>query len=96
MLQLVFGWSCESYYRFRIHGQEIGTPRQVRSRVLREFRLHQREKFFYTYDFLDLWDYRAVERSNVRPVDLDHVARRVAHVELNRPVGQLVDVLEVA
>jgi hypothetical protein len=36
-LQLVFGWSRKSYYRFRIHGQEIGSPRQARSRVLREF-----------------------------------------------------------
>ena len=57
VLQLVFGWSRESYYRFRIHGQEIGTPRQGRSRLLREFRLRQREKFFYTYDLLDLWEW---------------------------------------
>ena len=28
-----------------------------RTRLLREFQLRRREKFLYTYDFLDLWEW---------------------------------------
>jgi hypothetical protein len=29
----------------------------LRTRLLREFQLRRREKFLYTYDFLDLWEW---------------------------------------
>src|SRR5438552_4327953 len=57
VLQLVFGWSGQAFYNFRIHGQEIGRRRHLRTHLLREFRLRRREKFLYTYDFLDLWEW---------------------------------------
>src|ERR1700693_2959052 len=55
VLQLVLGWSGQAFYNFRIHGQEIGRRRHLRTRLLREFQLRRREKFLYTYDFLDLF-----------------------------------------
>ena len=57
VLQLVLGWSGQAFYNFRIHGQEIGRRRQLRTHLLREFQLRRREKFLYTYDFLDLWEW---------------------------------------
>ena len=57
VLQLTFGWRCEPFYSFRIHGQEISRRRHMRTRLLREFQLRRREKFLYTYDFLDLWEW---------------------------------------
>ncbi len=57
VLQLTLGWRCEPFYSFRIHGQEISRRRHLRSRLLREFQLRRREKFLYTYDFLDLWEW---------------------------------------
>jgi len=57
VLQLVLGWSGQAFYNFRIHGQEIGRRRHLRTRLLREFQLRRREKFLYTYDFLDLWEW---------------------------------------
>src|SRR5260370_2979784 len=57
VLQLVFGWSGQASYSFRIHGQEIGRRRHLRTHLLREFQLRRREKFLYTYDFLDLWEW---------------------------------------
>jgi hypothetical protein len=57
VLQLVLGWSGQAFYNFRIHGQEIGRRRHLRARLLREFQLRRREKFLYTYDFLDLWEW---------------------------------------
>ena len=57
VLQLVFGWSGQAFYSFRIHGQEIGRRRHLRTHLLREFQLRRREKFLYTYDFLDLWEW---------------------------------------
>ena len=56
VLQLVLGWSGQAFYNFRIHGQEIGR-RHLRTHLLREFQLRRREKFLYTYDFLDLWEW---------------------------------------
>jgi hypothetical protein len=57
VLQLTLGWRCEPFYSFRIHGQEISRRRHLRARLLREFQLRRREKFLYTYDFLDLWEW---------------------------------------
>ena len=57
VLQLVFGWSGQAFYNFRIHGQEIGRRRHSRTHLVREFQLRRREKFLYTYDFLDLWEW---------------------------------------
>jgi Plasmid pRiA4b ORF-3-like protein len=57
VLQLVFGWSEQAFYNFRIHGQEIVRRRHLRTHLLREFQLRRREKFLYTYDFLDLWEW---------------------------------------
>ena len=57
VLQLVFGWSGQAFYNFRIQGQEIGRQRHLRTHLLREFQLRRREKFLYTYDFLDLWEW---------------------------------------
>jgi Plasmid pRiA4b ORF-3-like protein len=57
VLQLVFGWSGQAFYHFRLHGQEIGRRRHLRTQLLREFQLWRREKFLYTYDFLDLWEW---------------------------------------
>jgi pRiA4b ORF-3-like protein len=57
VLQLVFGWSGQAFYNFRIHGQEIGRRVRLRTHLLREFQLRRREKFLYTYDFLDLWEW---------------------------------------
>ena len=57
VLQLVFAWSGQAFYNFRIHGQEIGRRRHLRTHLLREFQLRRREKFLYTYDFLDLWEW---------------------------------------
>jgi hypothetical protein len=57
VLQLVFGWSGQAFYSFRIHGQEISRRRHLRTQLLGEFQLRRREKFLYTYDFLDLWEW---------------------------------------
>jgi Plasmid pRiA4b ORF-3-like protein len=60
VLQLVLGWSGQAFYNFRIHGQEVGRRRHLRTHLLCEFQLRRREKFLYTYDFLDLgeWEIR--------------------------------------
>src|SRR5258705_11409626 len=55
VLQLVLGWSGQAFYNFLIHGQKIDRQRHLRTHLLREFQLRRREKFLYTYDFLDLW-----------------------------------------
>jgi hypothetical protein len=57
VLKLVFAWSGQAFYNFRIYGQEIGRRRHSRTHLLREFQLRRREKFVYTYDFLDLWEW---------------------------------------
>jgi hypothetical protein len=50
-------------YNFRIHGQEIGRRRHLRTHLLREFQLWRRKKVLYTYDFLDLreWEMRVLD-----------------------------------
>jgi hypothetical protein len=48
VLQLVLGWSGQAFYNFRIHGQEIGRGRHLRTHLLREFQLRRREKFLYS------------------------------------------------
>ncbi len=58
ILQLTFGLRCEPFYSFRIYGQEIDRQRHLRARLLREFQLQRLEKFLYTYDFLDLWEWK--------------------------------------
>jgi hypothetical protein len=65
ILQLTLGWRCEPFYSFRLHGQEISRRRHLRARLLREFQLRRREKFLYTYDFLDLWEWE------IRLVDVE-------------------------
>jgi len=45
VLQLVLGWSGQAFYNFRIHDQEIGRRRHLRTHLLREFQLRRREKF---------------------------------------------------
>ena len=65
VLQLVFGWSGQAFYNFRIHGEETCRRRHLRTRLLRQFQLRRREKFLYTYDFLDLWEWE------IRVLDLD-------------------------
>ena len=57
VLQLVLDRSGQAFYNFRIHGQEVGRRRHLRTHLLREFQLRRREKFLYTYDFLDLWEW---------------------------------------
>src|SRR6266566_6275343 len=72
ILQLTLGWRCEPFYSFRIHGQEISRRCHLRTRLLREFQLRRREKFLYTYDFLDLWEWEVrlldIERSSSQSV----------------------------
>src|SRR5258708_20063804 len=34
VLQLVLGWSGQAFYNFRIHGQEIGRRRHLRTHLL--------------------------------------------------------------
>lgn len=70
VLQLTFGWRCEPFYSFRIHSQEISRRRHLRARLLREFQLRRREKFLYTYDFLDLWEWE------VRLLDIEPGSER--------------------
>src|SRR6266436_1013536 len=65
VLQFVLGWSGQALYNFRIHDQEIGRQRHLRTHLLREFQLRRREKFLYTYDFLDLWEWE------VRVLDIE-------------------------
>jgi len=59
VLQLTLGWRGGLFYSFRIHGQEIGRRRHLRTRLLREFQLRRPEKFLYTYDFLGLGNGRS-------------------------------------
>ncbi len=45
--------------------KRLSRRRHLRTRLLREFQLRRREKFLYTYDFLDLWEWE------VRLVDVE-------------------------
>jgi hypothetical protein len=70
VLQLTFGWQSHLFYSFRIHGQEISRRRHLRSRRLHEFQLRRREKFLYTYDMLDLWEWE-IRLMDVEPGSFD-------------------------
>ena len=82
VLQLVFGWSGQAFYSFRIHGQEIGRRRHLRTQLLGEFQLRRREKFLYTYDFLDLWEWEIrvldIEPGSTEALQPRCLARRAA------------------
>lgn len=62
-LQIAMGWTDSHLHRFRIHGKDYGVahlggfpfaddPGRVR---LADFGFRPRERFFYEYDFHDLW-----------------------------------------
>ena len=64
-LQIAMGWTDFHLHRFIIHGKRYGIPRiygisfaddpkQVR---LCDFRLREKERFLYEYDFRDLWQH---------------------------------------
>lgn len=64
-LQIAMGWTDSHLHRFRIHGKDYGVthmggisfdddPRQV---CLDDFGFRLRERFFYEYDFYDLWQH---------------------------------------
>jgi len=63
LLQAAFGWSDSHLHRFVIHGKDYGIayaggmyfsddPKRVR---LADFGFRLNERFFYEYDFYDLW-----------------------------------------
>jgi hypothetical protein len=64
-LQIAMGWTDSHLHRFRIHGKDYGVahlggfsfaddPRKV---SLADFGFRLRERFFYEYDFHDLWQH---------------------------------------
>ena len=64
-IQIAMGWTDSHLHRFRIHGKDYGVahiggcffaddPKQVR---LADFGFRLRERFFYEYDFYDLWQH---------------------------------------
>ena len=75
-LRIVFAWSDEHLYAFRIHGKEYGCTRlggphfedDPRHVSLGQLRLHRGERFTYVYNFIDHWvcDLRL---EAVRPLD---------------------------
>lgn len=68
------GWSGALGYSFQIHGQEFNSfRRRSRATPLRDFRLHRREKFRYTYDLLALWEWE------VRVLDIQDGAPEDRH-----------------
>jgi len=48
----------------------------LRTHLLREFQLRRREKFLYTYDFLDLWEWEIVAAFSISPKCTDAVYSR--------------------
>ena len=66
----VLGWDSGIGYVFQIHGQEFNSfRRKTRAKKLREFRFHSQEKFLYTVDALDQWEWE------LRVVDLQEGAK---------------------
>lgn len=58
VFQTVLGWSGDVGYIFRIHGKDYnGFRRRTGSKTLRDFHLHCNEKFLYTCDVVDLWEW---------------------------------------
>ena len=58
VFQTVLGWSGDVGYIFRIHGKDYnGFGRRRCGQALQEFHLQSHEKFLYTCDVLDLWEW---------------------------------------
>lgn len=58
VFQTVLGWSGDVGYIFRIHGKDYnGFRRRTGSITLCDFRLQSHDKFLYTCDVVDLWDW---------------------------------------
>src|SRR5215475_9546750 len=54
----VLGWDSGIGYAFQIQGQEFNSfQRKNRSKKICDFRLHRQEKFLYTLDTLDQWEW---------------------------------------
>jgi len=65
IVHAVLGWDSGIGYAFQIQGQEFNSfQRKTRSKKLRDFQLHRREKFLYTIGALDQWEWE------LRVVDL--------------------------
>jgi hypothetical protein len=65
-IQIAMGWTDTHLHRFRIHGKDYGVahpggitfadpPERVR---LADFGFRPRDRFFYEYDFHDLWQHQ--------------------------------------
>jgi len=54
----MLGWTYDPGFSIRIHGQEFNSfQRRSRGKRLRDFQLQRQEKFLYTCDTLDLWEW---------------------------------------
>jgi hypothetical protein len=54
----VLGWDGGMGYTFQVQGQEFNSfRRRTRVKRLRDFGLHRQEKFLYTLDALDQWEW---------------------------------------
>jgi len=54
----VLGWDSGIGYAFQVHGQEFNSfSRRTKSKKLRDFGLHRQEKFLYTLDAMDQWEW---------------------------------------
>jgi len=54
----VLGWDGGIGYTFQVHGQEFNSfRRRTRAKRLRDFGLHRQEKFQYTLDAIDQWEW---------------------------------------
>lgn len=94
VLQIVMDWDDIHLHRFCIHGKDYGIARsggmgfaddpwQVR---LCDFRLHQRERFLYEYDFIDGWVIEIRLEDRLKPNPAEHypvctAGRRAAPLE---------------
>ena len=66
----VLGWKSAIGYSFKIHGQEFNSfQRKIRSKKLRDFRLHRQETFLYTLGAMDQWEWE------LRVIDLQEGTR---------------------
>jgi hypothetical protein len=58
LFHALLGWKGSSGFAFRIQGQEYNSfRRKTRSKKLSDFQLHRQEKFLYTIDTLDQWEW---------------------------------------
>jgi hypothetical protein len=54
----VLGWDSGMGYTFQVQGQEFSSfRRRTRAKRLRDFGFHRQEKFLYTLDALDQWEW---------------------------------------